>query len=194
MYWPTDRPLPDNLERMRAATEAEIEVAFAGVRRTGISWSETMVIDLQYVSECRAERRKDQESSWRQLVDDPNWDEFPGIGGFPFLDPLGVRYYFPAALLRCLRPGEDGWLVRSYLTLDDVDDPDDHKGFIRNFLERWSALNLPQRQSIRSFIVFMLALDEEPGPEPWRVGARTSQWRKALETWDWYVRRPKLRK
>lgn len=172
--------LPHHLEKMRAAVSAEIEEAFAPVTRKGVSWSETKVIDLKWVSECKAERRKDKEAGWRQLVDDPNWDVFPGVGGFSFLDAFGFQYYFPVAILRCLRSGDGDWLVRSLLTLEDGDH---FAGNQEAYMRRWAALDLHQRQSIRSFIGFMIALGEEPGPKPWMC-SRKSRWRAALETWD----------
>jgi hypothetical protein len=87
---------------------AEIYAAFAGVGRAGgTSWAETVARDDGDAAHHAAARACDTGASWTELVDDPRWSPFPGIGGFAFLDAIGVRYYLPPALIRLLRGDDD---------------------------------------------------------------------------------------
>ncbi len=99
--------VPKHLEEEQVAVEAQIRAAFKGVTRDGgISWSETDSIDLHETEEQQAAARaSDAEQCWEDLVDDPNWDEGIGVGGFTFLDAIGYRYYIAPAMIRSLYNG-----------------------------------------------------------------------------------------
>lgn len=98
------QPLPFNLSQTQKSLIAEIEAAFAGVTREGgISWSEADAID-DYASpaERAAAREKDREKGWQDLVTDPTWPGSDVPSNWSFLDPIGYRYYLPAALIRAV--------------------------------------------------------------------------------------------
>jgi hypothetical protein len=99
--------VPEHLRDEQRAVEAQIRAAFKGVTRVGgISWSEADVIDGYGTDEQQAAARaKDMERSWEDLVDDPDWKEGFGSGGFSFLDGIGKRYYIAPAMIRCARRG-----------------------------------------------------------------------------------------
>lgn len=104
-------PTPD-LERERVAVEAAIRTAFKGVDRAGgVSWSESRVIDNSGTPEQKATARAaDTEQYWEALVDDPSWNDEPGVGGFNFLDPVSFRYYMAPAMVRCVRRGHGDFI------------------------------------------------------------------------------------
>lgn len=97
--------LPEHLEAERKALIQEIHAAFAGVSREGgVSWSESIVIDDWGDAEaCATARKRDTDRSWTELVDGMTWDYSIPWGGYSFLDPIGARYYLPAAMCRILR-------------------------------------------------------------------------------------------
>lgn len=96
--------IPNKFEMRRAALVAEIYAAFADVKLgNGVSWSQAYEVDRQYSLEAiKAARSRDTDKHWSELVDDPNWHPFPGMGGFVFIDMLGFRYYLPVAMIRML--------------------------------------------------------------------------------------------
>jgi len=165
----TEPPTPE-LAREREELIAEINAAFAGVTREGgVSWSESEVRDHYGTIEERARARaRDQERSWEELVDDPAWHPDPGVGGLSFVDPIGFRYYVPAAMTRYLR-GEGEFSLASYLTLRDE--------FREHTLGTWSLLDARQRACVRRFLRHVLAVEEPPvDPE-----ARPGWWDPAFE-------------
>jgi hypothetical protein len=115
--------LPDHLKAEQAAVEADIRAAFKGVTRdSGVSWSQAALIDPGGDVDPRALAEaltRDVDLSWEELVDDPTWLHDFGVGGFPFLDPIGTRYYLAPAMIREARqvPGN----VASVLTVDNDD-------------------------------------------------------------------------
>src|SRR5687767_9365526 len=112
-------PVPEGFRREQQAVEAQIRAAFRGVTRDGgISWSESVVLDC-FGSERAQEqaRAEDTERCWEDLVDDPSWRHEVGAGGFPFLDPIGFRYYIAPAMIRCIRAGGGEWISYA-LTVD----------------------------------------------------------------------------
>lgn len=140
--------------------EAQIRDAFRGVTREhGVSWSETFVIDNSGSDGERFEARaKDIEQSWEELVDDPNWQHEPGVGGFNFLDPIGFRYYIAAAMVRCARTGYGEWV--GYALMVDGD----------YRLEQISRMNRKQAAAIARFVRFMIATHSavEINGEDWK--------------------------
>jgi hypothetical protein len=85
-----------------------IKDAFGNVsRQGGVSWTETEVLDMYGTdAERKAARAKDTDRRWTELIDGDGFFEC-GIGGFCFLDPIGFRYYLPAAICISLRKRRD---------------------------------------------------------------------------------------
>lgn len=106
------KPLPYGLNEAQKSLIAGIEAAFEGVSREGgISWSEAEALDAYAPpAEQAAARAKDGERRWQDLVDDPTWPSYDNPASWSFLDPIGFRYYLPAALVRevMLRPFPQG--------------------------------------------------------------------------------------
>jgi len=180
------------MDSKRHEIEREIRVAFAKVtRKGGVSWSETRVID-SYGTEAEAAEARllDRESSWTELADDPKWDPNCGIGGFSFLDPIGFRYYLPAAMIKSLREGpysEVGFLSFQ-LTLIPPPLPgpimnrmaskanESDKEMRAYILKQWSALDDRQRRAVRSFLAFMAEAEQsQGGGDSWQE-ALNSYW------------------
>jgi hypothetical protein len=177
---------------MESALIEEIYDAFRTVTRDGgVSWSEAFVMDQCGTDEERVEaRRRDTDKSWTELVDS-DWREHPGVGGWAFLDPIGSRYYLPAAMVRGIRSGESQLDVR--LELVGTDDRDlwhsrsvlvyEFKlpGTARSRFEesQWSLLNESQRNCVKSFISLMISHAREwenaEVKERWE-GVRASGW------------------
>ena len=88
-----------------------IKDAFKDVTREGgVSWHECEVID-NYGSDAERAlaRTRDTDRHWTELLSTEAF--YPsGIGGFCFLDPIGFRYYLPAAL--CLSPEDPRYSFR----------------------------------------------------------------------------------
>lgn len=146
--------LSDHLRVEREAVESEIRAAFKGVTRTGgVSWSQAEAIDPGGNVDPRALAEalaRDTERSWEELVDDPRWTHDIGVGGFPFLDPIGTRYYLAPAMLRELQR-EPGPLA-SVLTVDSE--------YQR---QKVSRLTAAQSAAVARFIRFMVATLEVAG-------------------------------
>jgi|LauGreDrversion4_2_1035121.scaffolds.fasta_scaffold108745_2 hypothetical protein len=85
-----------------------IKDAFKDVTREGgVSWHECEVID-NYGSDAERAlaRSRDTDRHWTELLSTEAF--YPsGIGGFCFLDPIGFRYYLPAALCLSLQKTQD---------------------------------------------------------------------------------------
>jgi hypothetical protein len=165
-------PEPRDLER--DAVIAEVYDAFRDVTREGgVSWSQSVVEDDCGTDEERARARSlDVEACWQDLVDDPKWEIQRGVGGFSFLDPIGFRYYLPAAMIRCAKSGADEG-ISFQLTLP--------RWFLRKLTtNQWSLLTESQRSCVRRFIEFMIAdcdrFDPIRGAKSWDKAYR-SYWR-----------------
>ncbi|MEZ6235763.1 MAG: DUF6714 family protein [Phycisphaerales bacterium] len=180
---PMASQLPDHLKAEQAAVEADIRAAFHGVGRGhGVSWSESEAIDNYSSLPDRAKARsKDTERRWEELVDDPNWNPGPGIGGFSFLDPIGYRYYIAPAMIRVVRAGSDQWGIDFALTVND-----------EFWAHRIGLFKPAQGAAIARFLRFMISVDQAARDEfaasyggvgsdiKWTCG-----WRRALEShWD----------
>lgn len=83
-----------------AQVEAEIRRAFAGVTREGgRSWHDAGAMDGLSPEELPVLRDR----CWEDLIDDPAWNPGHGMGGFWFLDDIGMNYYLAPALVRAVR-------------------------------------------------------------------------------------------
>ena len=79
-----NKVLPGFLIAEREALLAEIQAVFDGVdRKGGVSWSESEVLD-HYGSpeDCAAARAKDRDRCWQDVLEDPQWNPMPGVGGW----------------------------------------------------------------------------------------------------------------
>jgi hypothetical protein len=163
--------LPEHLREEATQVEEQIRRAFHGVTRDGgLSWSGALVADRHgSPEEIVAAAAQDKDSCWEDLVDDPDWDEEPGMGGFNFLDPIGYRYYIAPAMIRCTRRGY-GEFVGYALEID---------GPFRE--EVVSAITEPQARAIARFVRFMIVTHAAEGDEiygdSWRVAYRL-HWRR----------------
>lgn len=147
---------------MRDEVIAEIHAAFKGVSRVGgVSWNEAEARD-HYASEteCRRARKTDRDTHWGQLLDDPEWDPFCGVGGFGFLDRIGKKYYLPATMIKMLREEAHEWFDGHLL------------GYITDV-----QFNDTQLRSIARFVCYM-ARKEKIMPRAYRSAC----WREALNT------------
>lgn len=144
-----NRDLPPFVVTEREALLAEIYEVFSGVsRQGGVSWSECEVIHLYGSPEDRAiARAKAPDKHWQELLDDPDWDPESGIGGWPFLDAIGFRYYLAAAMVLSVRQGWDSGILFS-LSLPE----DDLRDYTKS---QWALLNLPQRLCVKRFLQYM---------------------------------------
>lgn len=166
----------EDLDREKAALIAEIREAFAGVSREGgVSWSESERLDAgkQDDAEDRAAARAlDTDTSWTEVVDDQNWRADMGVGGFNFLDPIGWRYYLPAAMIRKLNGGET-WLEHNLDLSNNDGTLDEWK------LEKLSLLDRHQRLCVKRFLRFMVSVEGDPddvfAPGDWGA-ALASYW------------------
>lgn len=165
--------LPSHVAQQRIEALAAIRAAFRGARRSGgVSWSESRVIDNYGNETERAEARaRDTDTSWEDLVGNPNWKPSLGTGGFSFLDPIGFAYYLPAAMTRAIL---DGWGESTAFAL--TVNPPGHG--LRDYrLEQWRAMDEGHGRAIAKFLRYMIALTEHRGDE---VDADT--WRDALNS------------
>ncbi len=164
---------PEQLMPEQREVEFQIREAFRGASRAGgVSWSEARAIDLHESIEVqRAARDRDREPDWEHLVDDPDWKEEPGVGGFSFVEALGFAYYLAPAMIRCLRSGYSEFLCY-YLTVDGERDR-----------SRIEYIDARQGLAIARFLRFMIATSEAGNEdidiEVWRH-AYESHWKQ----WD----------
>lgn len=177
--------LPETAQVEREAIISQIHQAFQDVAREGgISWSECEAIDnWASEEECELARRSDRDKSWWELVDDLEWQPFPSIGGFSFIDPIGFRYYLPPTMIRLLRGEASHWfpehfpgVINSFApwhprrVLDKGDDLTDF----------WST---EQERCIARFMAFMSRHDPLGGGDTENMAA----WAAALKS-GWYWR------
>jgi hypothetical protein len=161
----------------REAILAEIREAFAGVTREGgVSWSEAEGMDRGTWGPGEP-RIDDPDGDWIEVADDPSWRIDLGFAMFSFLDPIGYRYYLPAAMSVVVRGG-DGECVQFTLTLFDTYYKD-------SVLEHWSLLDNRQRLCVRHFIEYMIkerdALGDDLESESW-TQALDSYWKHFRES------------
>lgn len=144
---------PEQLKHEKRAVLAEIDAAFADVSREGgISWSQARAMDLsEGPGRVRDARELDTDKHWNELVADPAWSFDIGVGGFAFLDPIGFRYYLPAAMKQCILHAQvDSHLPWSQLELRPGDESSQ--------LKRWSLFDARQVRCIARFLRCMDAM------------------------------------
>lgn len=166
-------------KKLNAEAEAmikQIEEAFKGVnRKGGVSWSEAHVLDdYGDLAERLKARKEDKDKDWHELLRDPKWQPDSGHGGWAFLDPIGFRYYLPAAMIRSVQQGYDAG-ISFWLTLAKGRGGD---------LEDWSKFTPKQRYCVRSFVLYMLSASKEEESE-------CGDWRLAFESYWSRVPKPK---
>jgi hypothetical protein len=149
----------------RDAIIADIHSAFAGVGRgeRAISWSECYALDMYEPEDvCEAARRSDTDTHWSELIASVDWQPFPGVGGFSFINAEGFRYYLPPTMIRFLGGDNSEW----------------YPGHLLGVIERFTAPRLlplwseSQLRSIARFVSFMARHDNEvclrpDEPNPW---------------------------
>lgn len=171
--------LNDKDRTERDAIVADIHAAFAGVARGqyGISWNECYALDNYEPAEvCEAARRSDSDTQWTELIADPNWEPFPGLGGFSFINAEGFRYYLPPTMIRFLGGDITEWYPGHLI------------GVIERFIDPhapqlWSE---PQLRCIARFVEFMARHDGES----FRIPGEPNAWDQALRR-RWHTHLPK---
>ena len=143
----------------------------ASTRVGGRSWTDAIALDLMGVpGKDFAVTHRDDDRSWRDVVRDPGWDPDSGMGGWPFLDGIGFRYYLAAAMGRVLDGGEVSclaWQFRRPL-----------KGASRRrFDDRW-ILDPAQHEVAMRFAAFMLERTFQAGDQ-----AEYDEWDAAIRSW-----------
>lgn len=150
-----------------------LERAFRGVTRDGgQSWTGSIALDLMGVAgkDFTATHRED-DRSWQEVARDAGWDPDSGIGGWAFLDGIGVRYYLAAAMWRVLDGGEVGCLAWQFRR--------PMKGASRRrFDDRW-ILDPAQHDVAMRFAAFMLERAIEAGDQ-----GGYDEWHAAVESWS----------
>ncbi len=174
------------IESTDADIAAEIYAAFNGVtRQGGVSWTETGVLDDYGSDEERADaREQDQEATWHELLENPDWSPSVGWGGFSFLDSIGFRYYLAPAMILALE--RKSAAIAFFLTLGTTLDEEfledlaglrlpTNEAMDAHTLEKWSRLNEAQRTSVARFLRHMALRNEQ------------SEWREAYDShWHQY--------
>jgi len=119
-------------------------------------------------ADCRKARNADADRSWTELLVTDEW-QLRG-SGFAFLDPIGFRYYLPAAMILNLQQG-DRYTTSSHLTLNKATKPGGFR--LQEWTrDKWSLLDERQRRCVARFVRFMIAWEESDAPDPdnsWRV-------------------------
>lgn len=153
----------------RDSVIADIQAAFECVSRgpNGVSWGECRALDLSEGEQAAARHRHiDPDGCWPDLITDPKWTPFPGVGGFAFMNAEGFRYYLPPTMIRMLLGNNEEWFPGHLLE------------FIERFVERdasglWSDAQL---RSIARFIDFMARQPPDFPDDP-------NPWQQALDRW-----------
>ncbi len=151
--------VPDYLHDEQRAVEQQIRAAFRSVTSRGeISWTESRVMDLNGSDwERLAARARDSESCWEELVDDPEWNDGMGVGGFAFLDPMSKTYYLAPALIRWTR-GTGSAELHQWLNMTYYQSPRKPRD-----PENYYHLNESQCRAVARFLRFMMALESATG-------------------------------
>lgn len=169
---PNRDPSPDDHHAERDTVIAGIHSAFGLITRGkhGISWNECIEIDnCESDDVCEAARRSDTDTRWSELVDDPEWQPFPGFGGFSFINVEGFMYYLPPTMIRFLCGDNSEWYPGHLLgVIGGFTEP--------HLLDFWSEQQL---RAIARFISFMARHDpvlllspEDPNPWAHAIDAR----------------------
>ena len=169
-----------DLQSEHQAVIEEIHAAFADVSREGgVSWSEAEVRDRCGTDEERAAARaKDIDRHWSDLIDNSEWQD-TGIGGFSFLDPIAIRYYLPAAMIRTMNDDWNGDLTFRLTIPANPSNPRHHLRRGNFALGSLSLLDDRQCRCIARFIKYMIARDET-------ASDFESEWRNVYESY-WHL-------
>ncbi len=183
------------LQAEREALIAEIYAAFKDVSREGgVSWSETQVLDdeRELASEKTARERsdaraRDTDRHWADLLESADWLEVPGRGSFSFLDPIGFRYYLPAAMVHDIRGVNDDRLMyyldlAQYRGLDAVEgtrgaSPQDEARILYT-MSTISLLDNRQRRCAARFLRYKIASTADE-----MCSIEQDSWRDAYESY-----------
>lgn len=119
----------------------EIEKAFHDDQQNGgVTLHQTIAIDNYATGEeIKKMREKDTDRYWREVKDE-DLENISGVGGIPFLDDLGYRYYLPAYMhwfIRKydIRDSDAGFsLINSMIHTDQIQKLDDMSSEQRNVL------------------------------------------------------------
>lgn len=162
--------MSNDLSAIRVKLLDEIYRVFAGVNRDdGVSWSQADSLDDwgATVESTMWARKQDTESRWEDLVNDPEWITDKMYGGFCFLDPIGFRYYLPAAMARGVNDGID--FLRFHLTpRRPVHSEEKQESFAANI----SLLTVEQKRCVAHYLLYFrsVAIEFEnrtkPQPSP----------------------------
>ncbi|MCC6322536.1 MAG: hypothetical protein IT438_13995 [Phycisphaerales bacterium] len=150
------------LEKERAGLLEHIDAVFRDVSRAGgVSWSQAEATDrCCSVDEVAREGREDTDHHWTELLEEHrDWEPAPGLGGFSFLDPIGFRYYLPAAMVLCVRGGCDRGIL-FHLAVGARR----HRGG-QIMLRKFEILTVPQRLCVRRFVAYMIEATLMSGDE-----------------------------
>lgn len=170
----------EDLDKRKVALLAYIHDAFKGVTREGgVSWHEAGEIGSRHnptAQQLVQARVFDTEASWTELSGDFKWDPHESWGNscFHYLDPIGFRYYLPAAMVLCIKHGCDRGL-RAHLTARSGNGADGKPN------EQWCALNRRQSLCVRAFLQYMIdvaTLASSPLERDWWKDALDSHWGK----------------
>jgi hypothetical protein len=103
---------PNNKQQQAETLRQMIHTHFAGVsRQGGISLHQTEVVDAYgSAEEMLSALAQNTDTQWTEVQD--GWiEQFGGVGGLCFLDPIGFRYYLPAYM---------DWFVRKRENSDNI--------------------------------------------------------------------------
>ncbi len=161
---------------------AELSEAFDNVTRAGgVSWTESEALDnFALPAQCAAARASDKDRHWRELANDPKWRPFPGVGGFSFLDEIGLRYYLTPMLIRYASPLSPA---------DTAANPGDVLGLIEQASGPSDDRAEPalSRDQLRALARYVLHMSRAVSRQQHRFGSECV-WSEALENrWKRYL-------
>jgi hypothetical protein len=142
----------DDLSEIRRQLLDEIYRVFAGVHRDGgVSWSQADALDDwgATIDSTMWARKQDTESGWEDLVSDQEWITDKMYGGFCFLDPIGFRYYLPAAMVRGINEGTD--FLHFHLRPTRPVNPEEG---VDSIDEQTSLLTVEQKRCVAHYLLY----------------------------------------
>lgn len=148
---------PAEQAKQRDELLTRIRIAFDGVTREGgMSWSDSWASDGGPASDCPL--YPDADRHWSEVVEDPRWTLDGGWGGFNFLDAIGLRYYLPAALTRCINSGGDCGIAFTLST------PSNRHGHIE-LDSHWKLISVEQWRCVSAVAEYLVALSVHASDE-----------------------------
>ena len=154
----------------------EITAAFHSVTRLGgRSWTDAIALDLMGVPRIDFPiTHREDDRSWLDVAQDAGWDPDRGIGGWPFLDAIGFKYYLAAAMYRAVQSGDEGNLAHR------MDLPFEAKARHR-FLDRWT-LDERQHRVAMQVAAFMRTKAFEENDS-----TGFDEWEQVIQHWSEHV-------